>query len=137
MEQKSHVKETPLISHLGCVSYVDHDQAVVFTGDTLLIRGCGRTDFQEGSPERLYNSVYQQIFSLPDHYTVYPAHDYKGFTASTVGEEKRYNPRLTKGKDEFTTIMNNLNLPYPKKIDESLPANKVCGLQDLPDHLKF
>lgn len=81
-----------------------------------MIRGCGRTDFQEGSPESLYNSVHTKIFTLPDNYTLYPAHDYKGQTATTVLEEKKYNPRLTKPLNEFIQIMNNLNLPYPKMI---------------------
>lgn len=91
-------------------------QGIAFTGDTLLIRGCGRTDFQEGSSESLYNSVHQKIFTLPDHYTLYPAHDYRGQTATTVAEEKKYNPRLTKSLPEFVEIMKNLNLPYPKMI---------------------
>lgn len=89
---------------------------MAFTGDALLIRGCGRTDFQEGSSEKLYKSVHDRIFTLPDHFTLYPAHDYKGLTATTVGEEKKYNPRLTKSIEEFVKIMENLNLPYPKKI---------------------
>lgn len=102
----------------------------VFTGDTVLIRGCGRTDFQGGSSEQLYESVMTKIFTLPDDTFIYPAHDYKGWTVSTVGEEKKYNPRLTKSLQEFKEIMSNLNLPYPKKIDASLPANLKCGLQD-------
>lgn len=112
----------------GCLTYISHDQAMAFTGDTLLIRGCGRTDFQEGSSESLYNSVHTKIFTLPEHYTLYPAHDYRGQTATTVGEEKKYNPRLTKNLKEFIKIMDNLNLPYPKMIDKALPANRVCGI---------
>ncbi|XP_041981164.1 persulfide dioxygenase ETHE1, mitochondrial isoform X2 [Aricia agestis] len=112
----------------GCLTYICHGQSLAFTGDTLLIRGCGRTDFQEGCSETLYNSVHQKIFTLPNHYTLYPAHDYKGVTATTVGEEKKYNPRLTKSLKEFIQIMDNLNLPYPKMIDKAIPANKVCGL---------
>ncbi|CAK1582626.1 unnamed protein product [Parnassius mnemosyne] len=112
----------------GCLTYICHQQCMAFTGDTLLIRGCGRTDFQEGSSERLYQSVHSKIFTLPDHYTLYPAHDYKGQTATTVGEEKKYNPRLTKTLKEFVHIMDTLNLPYPKMIDKALPANRVCGL---------
>ncbi|KAM3960258.1 persulfide dioxygenase ETHE1, mitochondrial isoform 1-T1 [Aphomia sociella] len=100
----------------GCLTYICKEQGIAFTGDTLLIRGCGRTDFQEGSSEALYKSVHQKIFTLPDHYTLYPAHDYKGLTATTVGEEKKYNPRLTKSMEDFVGIMNNLNLPYPKMI---------------------
>eukprot|EP00892_Ulva_mutabilis_P012156 jgi/Ulvmu1/9312/UM050_0061.1 len=117
----------------GCVSYVLADlggKTAVFTGDTLLIRGCGRTDFQQGSAERLYDSVHTQLFSLPDDTLVYPAHNYKGLSVSTIGEEKQFNPRLTKPKAEFVEIMANLNLPYPKKIDASLPANLVCGIED-------
>ncbi|CAG9101194.1 unnamed protein product [Plutella xylostella] len=112
----------------GCITYICHKQGIAFTGDTLLIRGCGRTDFQQGSPERLYQSIYSKIFTLPDNYTLYPAHDYKGLTATTVWEEKKYNPRLTKSLEEFVEIMKNLNLPYPKMIDKAVPANKVCGL---------
>ncbi|XP_068242254.1 persulfide dioxygenase ETHE1, mitochondrial [Palaemon carinicauda] len=133
-EQKLEVRATPGHTN-GCVTYVCHDQKTAFTGDALLIRGCGRTDFQEGSADTLYDSVHGQILSLPDDYTLYPAHDYKGQTATTVEEEKQFNPRLTKSKEEFIELMNNLGLPYPKKIDESLPANYVCGLYNLPDHL--
>ncbi|XP_023939165.2 persulfide dioxygenase ETHE1, mitochondrial [Bicyclus anynana] len=112
----------------GCLTYIAHGQGIAFTGDTLLIRGCGRTDFQEGSSETLYKSVHSKIFTLPETYTLYPAHDYKGQTATTVGEEKKYNPRLTKSLKEFVDIMENLNLPYPKMIDKAVPANRVCGL---------
>ena len=114
----------------GCLSYVCDD--MVFTGDAVLIRGCGRTDFQQGSVDRLYESVHTQIFSLPDDTIIYPAHDYKGHRCSTVGEEKALNPRLGSGKtkDEFIEIMAHLNLPYPKKIDEALPKNMVCGIQE-------
>lgn len=126
-DQFLEVRATPGHTN-GCVTYVCGDK--VFTGDALLIRGCGRTDFQEGSSENLYESVHTQIFSLPDDTTVYPAHDYKGHRSSTVGEEKKHNPRLTKTKPEFVEIMANLNLPYPKKIDDALPKNMVCGIQD-------
>lgn len=114
----------------GCVSYVCDN--MVFTGDALLIRGCGRTDFQGGSSEKLYDSVRTQLFELPDETLVYPAHDYKGRMVSTIGEEKELNPRLglKKTKEEFVEIMSNLNLAYPKKIDESLPANLKCGIDD-------
>ncbi|XP_044742474.1 persulfide dioxygenase ETHE1, mitochondrial [Chrysoperla carnea] len=114
----------------GCVTYIWRDQEMAFTGDTLLIRGCGRTDFQEGDPTTLYHSIHKNIFSLPDHYLLYPAHDYKGVMCTSVGEEKLYNPRLTKSLDEFVDIMKNLNLPYPKMIDKAVPANKVCGVFD-------
>lgn len=111
----------------SCTSYVIEDK--VFTGDTLFIRGCGRTDFQQGSPERLWDSVHNQLFSLPETTKVYPGHDYKGMMSSTIAEEKALNPRLggSKTKAEFVELMNNLNLPYPKKIDASLPANLACG----------
>ncbi|ODM92748.1 Persulfide dioxygenase ETHE1, mitochondrial [Orchesella cincta] len=120
----------------GCVCYVFHEGRMVFTGDTLLIRGCGRTDFQEGSAETLYNSVKTQIFELPEDYLVYPAHDYKGMTCSSVGEEKKFNPRLTKDIDTFKAIMDNLGLPYPKMLDKAVPANKVCGLYNLPPEME-
>ncbi|KAL4120842.1 hypothetical protein QTP88_013460 [Uroleucon formosanum] len=123
------VRQTPGHTN-GCVTFVCHDEAIAFTGDCLLIGGCGRTDFQEGDPETLYSSVHEQIFSLPDYYKVYPAHDYTGQTVSTIGEEKTYNPRLSKSLDEFIKLMNNLNLAYPKKIDVALPMNLKCGIQD-------
>lgn len=116
----------------GCMTYVLESQGIAFTGDALLIRGCGRTDFQEGSPQVLYESVHKKIFTLPEEFRLYPAHDYNGQTETTVGEEKKYNPRLTKSLNEFVDIMNNLNLAYPKFIDKALPANKVCGLHDIP-----
>ena len=116
----------------GCVTYVvdDGEQKRAFTGDTLLIRGCGRTDFQQGSAANLYASVHEKIFTLPDDTPIYPGHDYKGRTMSTVGEEKRLNPRLGGGRDEveFARIMANLNLAKPKKIDIAVPANMHCGL---------
>ncbi|XP_049308218.1 persulfide dioxygenase ETHE1, mitochondrial [Bactrocera dorsalis] len=116
----------------GCMSFVIHEQGCIFTGDTVLIRGCGRTDFQEGDPAHLYENVHSKIFTLPDNFRIYPAHDYKGLMESSVWEEKTYNPRLTKTKEEFINIMDNLNLPYPKKIDVSLPANRECGVYDIP-----
>ncbi|XP_068146102.1 persulfide dioxygenase ETHE1, mitochondrial isoform X2 [Drosophila tropicalis] len=116
----------------GCMSYVIKEQGCIFTGDTILIRGCGRTDFQEGNPKNLYENVHQKIFTLPENYRIYPAHDYKGQLESSVWEEKRLNPRLTKNLEEFIEIMNNLNLPYPKKIDVSVPANRECGVYDIP-----
>lgn len=114
----------------GCVSYVCDN--MVFTGDALLIRGCGRTDFQQGSSDKLFDSVRNQLFVLPDETLVYPAHDYKGRTMSTIGEEKALNPRLgmAKSKEEFVEIMTNLKLDYPKRIDEALPANLKCGMDD-------
>ncbi|XP_046884498.1 persulfide dioxygenase ETHE1, mitochondrial-like isoform X1 [Hypomesus transpacificus] len=123
------VRETP--GHTdGCVTIVSGDQSMAFTGDTLLIRGCGRTDFQQGCSKTLYESVHQKIFTLPEQCLIYPAHDYKGQTVSTVGEEKRFNPRLTKTLKEFIHIMNNLDLPKPAKIDIAVPANLMCGLHE-------
>jgi len=114
----------------GCVTYVLNGGKACFTGDALLIRGCGRTDFQQGNAGTLFESVHREIFSLPDDCVVYPAHDYKGNTCSTVLEEKTLNPRLSKTKDEFIAIMDNLGLPYPKQIDNALPLNMVCGIQE-------
>ncbi|CAH0560823.1 unnamed protein product [Brassicogethes aeneus] len=120
----------------GCCSFYLKDLGIAFTGDALLIRGCGRTDFQEGDPETLYQSVHCKIFRLPAETLLYPAHDYKGCTVTTVDEEMRLNPRLTKSQDEFVDLMKNLNLSYPKQIDKALPANKVCGLYNLPEESK-
>ncbi|XP_047218045.1 persulfide dioxygenase ETHE1, mitochondrial-like isoform X2 [Girardinichthys multiradiatus] len=118
------VRETP--GHTdGCTTFVSADESMVFTGDSLLIRGCGRTDFQQGCAKCLYDSIHDKIFTLPDNCLIYPAHDY------LVSEERKFNPRLTKSKDEFVEIMNNLNLPKPFKIDISVPANLVCGLHGL------
>ncbi|XP_052166433.1 persulfide dioxygenase ETHE1 homolog, mitochondrial isoform X1 [Oryza glaberrima] len=122
----------------GCVTYVTgegDDQPsprMAFTGDALLIRACGRTDFQGGSSDELYESVHSQIFTLPKDTLLYPGHDYKGFTVSTVEEEVAYNARLTKDKETFKKIMDNLNLAYPKMIDVAVPANLLCGIQDPP-----
>ena len=117
----------------GCLSYVADDQSFVLTGDTMLIMGCGRTDFQGGSAEHLYDSVHTQLFTLPDYTVVYPAHDYKGRTQSMIGDEKEKNPRLGGGKtkEEFVEIMKNLNLAYPKHIDVAVPANMRCGVPDV------
>lgn len=105
-------------------------EGYVFTGDALLVRDCGRTDFQLGDSATLYNSINEKIFSLDEATTIYPGHDYYGFTASTVKEEKLFNNRLGNGKteEEFIEIMNNLDLALPKKIKESVPANTSCGL---------
>jgi glyoxylase-like metal-dependent hydrolase (beta-lactamase superfamily II)/rhodanese-related sulfurtransferase len=113
----------------GDVTYVLADQSMAFTGDTLLIRGCGRTDFQQGDSRALYRSVNDKIFTLPDEAKIFPGHDYKGRTSSTVGEERTYNPRLGGGttEDEFVEKMAALKLAPPKKIDVSLPANTRCG----------
>ena len=101
----------------------------VFTGDTLLIRGTGRTDFQNGSARAQYESMFGKLLKLPDETMVYPAHDYKGDTVSTIGEEKRYNPRLqVKSVDEYVDLMSKLNLPNPKMMDVAVPANMRQGL---------
>jgi glyoxylase-like metal-dependent hydrolase (beta-lactamase superfamily II)/rhodanese-related sulfurtransferase len=123
------VRETP--GHTaGCVSYVTLDRTMAFTGDALLIRGCGRTDFQGGDPEELYRSVHDKLFTLPGETLIYPAHDYKGRTASSVGEERRLNPRLGGGKTsaELAVIMRELALAYPKNMDIALPRNVRCGM---------
>lgn len=108
----------------------------VLTGDALLIRGCGRTDFQGGSAKTLYDHITQRLFTLPDSTRVYPAHDYHGQTVSTIGEEKRWNPRFVetdatppkiRERADFVQLMNNLDLPDPKKIMEAVPANEHCG----------
>lgn len=100
----------------------------VFTGDILLIRGTGRTDFQGGDPAKSWDSITQKLFTLPDETLVFPAHDYKGWTASSIGEEKSYNPRLAgKSRSDYIEIMNNLNLPDPKMMDLAVPANLRCG----------
>ena len=101
----------------------------VFTGDTLLIRGTGRTDFQNGDPRAQYESIFNRLLKLPDETLVYPAHDYKGDTVSTIGEERRCNPRLqVKSVDDYVQLMNNLKLPNPKMMDVAVPANMHIGL---------
>jgi glyoxylase-like metal-dependent hydrolase (beta-lactamase superfamily II)/rhodanese-related sulfurtransferase len=108
-------------------SYIMPDR--VFTGDTLLIRGTGRTDFQNGDPRAQYDSLFGRLLKLPEETQVYPAHDYKGDTVSTIGEEKAFNPRLqVKSIDEYVDLMNNLNLPNPKMMDVAVPANMRIGL---------
>jgi sulfur dioxygenase len=113
----------------GCITFVLDDQSMAFTGDALLIRGCGRTDFQQGDPGRLYRSIHEQVFTLPDDCTVYPGHDYRGLTATSVGEERRFNPRL--GGDiaegDFAGYMHNLGLPHPRQMEVAVPANLRCG----------
>jgi rhodanese-related sulfurtransferase len=103
---------------------------MAFTGDCLLIRGCGRTDFQQGSTNSLFNSVRERIFSLPDSCLLYPAHDYRGLTVTSVGEEKRFNPRLggERSVRDFAGYMDNLKLAHPKQIDIAVPANLKCGM---------
>ncbi|WP_438397035.1 MBL fold metallo-hydrolase [Caballeronia sp. DA-9] len=100
----------------------------VFTGDVLLIRGSGRTDFQGGDAHRSWDSIVNKLFKLPDTTTLYPAHDYKGWTASSIGEEKHFNPRLAgKTESEYVDIMNSLHLPNPTMMDVAIPANLACG----------
>ena len=113
----------------GCISYVLDDESMAFTGDALLIRGCGRTDFQQGDPGRLYRSIREQIFSLPDSARLFPGHDYNGLTVTSVGEEKRFNPRFggNISESDFAGYMNNLGLAHPKKIDIAVPANLRSG----------
>ena len=112
----------------------------VFTGDALLIDGCGRTDFQNGDAATLYRSIHEKLFSLPDDTLVYPGHDYNNRHVSTIAQERERNPRLGHGKslEEFIKIMRGLNLPYPEFIDYAVPGNRQCGVcpEDLADHLK-
>jgi glyoxylase-like metal-dependent hydrolase (beta-lactamase superfamily II)/rhodanese-related sulfurtransferase len=109
-------------------SYSFRMQDRVFTGDTLLIRGTGRTDFQNGCPRAQYDSIFNRLLRLPDETMVFPAHDYKGDTVSTIGEEKRCNPRLqVKSADEYAALMNGLNLSNPKMLDVAVPANQRQG----------
>ena len=113
----------------GCLSYVMADR--VFTGDALLIRTCGRTDFQGGDPARLYDSLSRKLFALPDETLVFPAHDYKGHTVSTIGEEKRFNARFAgRNRDQFVELMRGLKLALPKRIHEAVPANLAGGRLD-------
>ena len=111
----------------------------VFTGDTLLIRGTGRTDFQHGDAAAQYDSIFNKLLMLPDDTLVYPAHDYKGDTVSTIGEEKVYNPRLQVSSEaEYVAIMENLNLANPKMMDVAVPANLKIGLkQDDPERMNL
>ncbi|GAB6032878.1 hypothetical protein CHUAL_012076 [Chamberlinius hualienensis] len=129
------VRSTPGHTN-GCLTYVCHREAMAFTGDALLVRGCGRTDFQQGDASKLYDSIHSQIFTLPELTKLYPAHDYKGFTVTTVAEEKKFNPRLTKPKQDFVELMKNLNLAYPKQIDVAVPSNMVCGEQELVEEIR-
>lgn len=119
----------------GCMSFVLDDQTMAFTGDALLIRGCGRTDFQQGSAQQLFRSVRDKLFSLPEDCLLYPAHDYRGLAASSVGEEKMYNPRLAEsiGEADFVGYMNNLGLPHPKLMQVAVPANLKCGAREGAD----
>jgi sulfur dioxygenase len=126
--RKLEVRATPGHTN-GCLTYLLDDHTCAFTGDALLIRGCGRTDFQQGDAKRLYRSIKEQIFSLPDACRVFPGHDYRGATATTVDEEKHYNPRIGGALSEadFVGYLANLGLPHPKQIDIAVPANLRCG----------
>ena len=127
---KRHLDARPTPGHTaGCVTYVLDDQTIAFTGDALFIRGCGRTDFQGGDARTLYRSVRDRIFSLPDDCLIYPGHDYRGLSVTSVGEEKLYNPRLAEsiGEGDFVGYMTNLGLPHPKQMDVAVPANLKCG----------
>jgi sulfur dioxygenase len=113
----------------SCMTYVLDDHSMAFTGDCLLIRGSGRTDFQQGDPAAMYRSVHEQIFTLPDDCLLYPAHDYRGLTATSVAEERHFNPRLGGeiGLNDFAGYMRNLRLAHPKMIDVAVPGNMRCG----------
>ncbi len=115
-------------------------QQMVFTGDALLIEACGRTDFQSGNAATLYKSIHEKIFSLPNDTLVYPGHDYSGRLVSSVLQEKQRNPRLGNNRslNEFVDIMDNLDLPYPKKIDFAVPGNEDCGVcpDNTPEELR-
>jgi glyoxylase-like metal-dependent hydrolase (beta-lactamase superfamily II)/rhodanese-related sulfurtransferase len=127
---RRHVEARATPGHTnGCMTYVLDDQSMAFTGDALLIRGCGRTDFQQGDPQTLFRSVRGRIFSLPDQCTLFPGHDYRGLTATSVGEEKLYNPRLAEAilEQDFVGYMKHLGLPHPKQMDVAVPANLKCG----------
>jgi glyoxylase-like metal-dependent hydrolase (beta-lactamase superfamily II)/rhodanese-related sulfurtransferase len=125
------VRATPGHTH-GCLTFVMDDEGMAFTGDCVLIRGCGRTDFQQGNPREMYRSVHAQIFSLPETCLLYPAHDYRGLTVTSVAEERRFNPRLggQLSEDDFVGYMDNLGLAHPKQIDIAVPANLKCGQRD-------
>jgi len=126
--QEIHVLETP--GHTDtCISFLI--DGIIFTGDTLLIRGCGRTDFQSGDAAVLYDSIHSKLFTLPDDTQVYPGHDYRGIACSTIGEEKANNPRLgnNRSKKQFVDLMNSLDLDPPKRMAEAVPGNLECGLK--------
>ena len=116
----------------GCVTYVLDNESMAFTGDCLLIRGCGRTDFQQGDPRAMYRSVHTQIFSLPESCLLYPGHDYRGLSVTSMAEERRFNPRLggQLSEDDFVGYMRNLGLPHPKQMDIAVPANLKCGRRE-------
>ncbi len=113
----------------GCLTFVTADRTKAFTGDALLVRGAGRTDFQQGDARTLFRSIHEQLFTLDDSCAVYPGHDYEGRTATTIGEERRHNPRIGGGarEEDFVGYMTNLGLPHPKQLAIALPANLRAG----------
>jgi len=119
----------------GCMSFVLDDATLALTGDTLLIRGCGRTDFQGGDPRAMFDSVRRRLFSLPENCLLYPGHDYRGLTVTSVREEQQFNPRLggEVALEDFSGYMNHLGLPHPKLMEIAVPANLVCGRPNVPD----
>ena len=126
----------------GCLTYVTNSQDMAFTGDCLMIRGAGRTDFQAGDEHTMWHSIHEQIFTLPDDCLIYPGHDYFGRTASTVGEEKKYNPRIggDAREEDFVGYMANLQLPHPRLLDIAVPANMHSGKPEgdqLPEHVNW
>ncbi len=116
----------------GCMTYVLDDESRAFSGDALLIRGAGRTDFQQGDPGMLYGSIHSQIFTLPASCLLYPGHDYRGLTVTSVAEERQFNPRLggALSEKDFAGYMDNLGLPHPKQMEIAVPANLRCGRPD-------
>ena len=135
------VRETPGHTN-GCLTYVLDNESMAFTGDCLLIRGCGRTDFQQGEARHMYQSIHSQIFTLPDETLLYPGHDYRGLTVTSVAEEKKYNPRLggKLSENDFDGYMRNLDLQHPHQIDIAVPANLKSGRPAqglLPEHVKI
>jgi sulfur dioxygenase len=114
----------------GCLSFVANEHEMVFTGDALLIRGAGRTDFQQGNSQALFRSIREQLFTLPERYAVYPAHDYEGRISSSIGEEKVHNPRIggQAREEDFVGYMRNLGLPHPKQLAVAVPANLRAGM---------
>jgi glyoxylase-like metal-dependent hydrolase (beta-lactamase superfamily II)/rhodanese-related sulfurtransferase len=126
--QRLEVRATP--GHTaGCLSFVTSDHRMVFTGDSLMVRAAGRTDFQQGSAAQLYRSIREQLFSLPDDCVLWPGHDYAGRTSSTIGEERAHNPRIGGGarEEDFVGFMQNLALPHPKQLAVAVPANLRAG----------
>jgi sulfur dioxygenase len=127
-----HVRATP--GHTaGCLTYVTGDQRMAFTGDALLVRSAGRTDFQQGNAHQLFRSIHAQLFTLPEECALWPAHDYEGRTSSTIGEEKKFNARIggNAREEDFVGYMHNLALPHPKQLAIALPANLRSGQPEL------